>query len=151
MKPIIYLFSIAALIVGSANISLAQYYGQYDYGQYGGYGRGYAPHGYVEETIRQYYHEYLGREPRPNALYRWADHVHNVGSLRAARVGILSSQEYYLLARNDPSNFVQALFRDVVGQLADRREVNRWVGIFLDVYRGDREAFVREFLANFGQ
>lgn len=148
MKPLSYICSIIVLTVCSGSISLAQ--GPY-YGQYGVYGSGYAPHGYVEETIRQYYREYLGREPEPNALYSWADHVHNTGSLREARIGVLSSREYYLLARNDPANFVQALFRDVVGQPAGQRELNRWVGVFLDAYQGHREGFVREFLANFSQ
>ncbi len=101
----------------------------------------------VESVIRSYYQRYLERLPDAPGLRGWINHAYRSGSLREVQVAILSSVEYFLQSYNNPQVFVQFLFQDVLGRQPSQWELNYWVSRYHEAFGGDREEFVREFLA----
>jgi hypothetical protein len=77
--------------------------------------------------VRQWYRQYLGREPDQSGLITWTDSLRAGNPPDLVLASIVGSDEYYDRAGGAPDKFVGQLFRDWVGRDPNAREMDYWV------------------------
>jgi hypothetical protein len=97
------------------------------------------------DFVRSLYQRYLNREPSSNELTQWVWAFQKGTTMNDAQVTFLSSEDYFVRQARDPKPFVTGLFAEVLNRAPSQAEVSAWVNT-LNVYRGNREKLVREFL-----
>ena len=94
--------------------------------------------------VRNWYAQYLHREVDGEGLRTWVRVIDTQG-IRAALSGILASAEYYTLHREDPGEWISAMYIDILGRRASLREIRSWLHVW-ENYSGDRQRVAFEFL-----
>jgi uncharacterized lipoprotein YbaY len=97
-----------------------------------------------QNAVRQLFVQFLGREPMQNEMQAWLEFLSKGRSLDEARVSLLASPQFYELALNDPSRFIQRLYQ-VSGRQATQQDIQRWVAR-LQQFQGVRSLVAKEFL-----
>jgi hypothetical protein len=77
--------------------------------------------------LQGWYKQYLGREVEPSGLNYWIALLNDGASPAFVQSKILGSDEYFVRAGNDPSSFVQGLFRDVLKRKPTATEYRFWL------------------------
>jgi len=97
------------------------------------------------KSVVGYYQKYLGRQARPEELYKWQNHLVNDGHLQDVQVDILSCDEYYARCGGSFRPFVNDLYKTVLGRAPNAREAQRWEQRMLTQLRGSRKQMVKLF------
>src|SRR5207249_1271157 len=77
--------------------------------------------------VQNWYRQFLDRDAEPAGLASWVDQLRRGQPPAAILAAILASDEYYQRAGSTPEGFVQALFRDLTGQVPPPQEFREWV------------------------
>ena len=99
--------------------------------------------------ITQWFRDYLRREPRPQELYVWEQHLARGGSLSDVQLQILSTPEFYYQSSGDDMTYIRRMFQLVVGRQPSQQEVFDWNRRLQD-YNRMRPELAKEFLAMAG-
>ena len=96
--------------------------------------------------IRQWFRDYLRREPRAQELYVWEAHLARGGSLTDAQLQILSTPEFYYQSNADDAEYVRRMFQLVTNRQPSQQEITQWLNR-LQYHNRLRPEMAREFLA----
>ncbi len=102
-----------------------------------------------EQQVRQWYRDYLGREPGPE-LKAWVELLRGGMSPLDVQATILGSDEFYNQKGRDPQAFLIETLQSITWNEPTISELRRWTDR-LNVLRGDRFAVAREMLIAGGQ
>lgn len=102
-----------------------------------------------EQQVRQWYRDYLGREPGPE-LKAWVELLRGGMSPLDVQATILGSDEFYNQKGRDPQAFLIETLQSVTWNEPTVSELRRWTDR-LNALRGDRFAVAREMLIANGQ
>ena len=97
-----------------------------------------------QNAVRQLFVQILGREPMQNEMQAWLEFLSKGRTIDEARVSLLASPQFYELAFNDPTRFVQRLYQ-VAGRQATQQDIQRWL-TRLQQFQGVRSLLAKEFL-----
>lgn len=81
---------------------------------------------YRANAIGQLYHDYLGREADESGLDYWIGVWNRGGGKEMVQAGIISSIEYREFSGGTDSDWVSALYQNLLGRAALRSEINYW-------------------------
>jgi uncharacterized delta-60 repeat protein len=81
---------------------------------------------YDQDIIEQFYGEYLNRPADSAGLSGWQKFLASGGTIDQMRAMILGSAEYYQDAGNSNDGFVTAIYRDLLGRVADAGGRQGW-------------------------
>jgi len=112
--------------------------------QYPPYG-GYNNPGGAEQTVRDWYNRFLGREPDPMSA-TWSESLRQGQQPEAVLAQILASSEYYNRGGGSPQGYVRRLITDLTGRPPGGREISFWVN---QMYRADRQDIVMQVLQRY--
>jgi hypothetical protein len=102
-----------------------------------------------EQQVRQWYRDYLGREPGPE-LKAWVELLRGGMSPLDVQATILGSDEFYNQKGRDPQAFLIETLQSITWNEPTISELRRWTDR-LNALRGDRFAVAREMLIAGGQ
>ncbi|MCU1430907.1 MAG: alpha,6-glucosidase, pullulanase-type [Actinotalea sp.] len=81
---------------------------------------------YRATLIRASYQAYLGRDPDPEGAAGWLAAMRSGATIQQMEAGFIASDEYYTQAGSTDSDWVRALYEDVLGREAAGSEVRSW-------------------------
>ncbi len=105
------------------------------------YSVGYSPNNANE--IRNYYVNYLRREPQSTEMQAWMDHFNRGRSKAELPISLLGSQDFYDSVGQNNTAFINQIFRVVVGKPPSQIELNQWLQA-LQNSGNNRNAIVRQ-------
>jgi hypothetical protein len=100
--------------------------------------------------VRQWYGDYLGRDPQSDEARQWLDQMRRGENAADVQASLLGSDEYYERLGNDPRAYVEGLYRNVGSSQAADRDIDQWADRLRSL-RNDRTALAREFIGNGGR
>ncbi len=100
--------------------------------------------------VRQWYGDYLGRNPQSDEARQWLDQMRRGDNPADVQASLLGSDEYYDRLGNDPRAYVEGLYRNVGSSQASDRDIDQWADRLRSL-RNDRTALAREFIGSGGR
>jgi hypothetical protein len=95
---------------------------------------------YLNLTIRQFYHDFLGRDAETTGLVYWREQVWRIsGGPDEVAAGILSSAEMRHSAGGADGDWVDELYLRVLDREAEQQGFDYWTGLLADHAHDDRQ------------
>lgn len=98
------------------------------------------------QQVNQWYRQYLMRDATTQELAAWQAHLQAGRSAQDVQAYLLSSSEYYDRVGNQPSRYLNELYRNLFGRAPTAAELAQFQSQYQQYNGGNRNQFVQDVL-----